>query len=208
MLQRAFSHIQSSGKEKITGANVLVAMFAERESYAVYLLQKQNVTRYDIVSYMSHGISKPRENEELENENLEIESNLSSVENDNESRFSTENKNNILEIYCINLNKKAQRGQIDPLIGREKEIERTIQILCRRRKNNPLFVGESGVGKTAMAEGLADMIVRKSVPEVISNSTIFELDMGALLAGTKYRGDFEERLKISNKSAFRIMITP
>jgi ATP-dependent Clp protease ATP-binding subunit ClpA len=182
VLQRAVFHVQSSGKEEVTGANVLVAIFSEQESQAVYILKKSDVTRLDVVNYISHGVSKiddespaHRESEEETSEQEEAES--------------------MLDKYCTNLNQSAKDGKIDPLIGRDSELERSIQILCRRRKNNPLLVGEAGVGKTAIAEGLAYRIVNNEVPEVISEATVFSLDMGALLAGTKYRGDFEKRLK-------------
>ncbi|MGQ0595313.1 MAG: ATP-dependent Clp protease ATP-binding subunit ClpA [Gammaproteobacteria bacterium] len=183
VLQRAVFHVQSAGRKEVTGANVLVAIFGERESQAVYLLNKQNITRLDLVNYLSHGITKTADGEdygggpEAEGEN------------------GGETGANPLQAYTVNLNRQAQLGKIDPLIGRRQEVERTIQILCRRRKNNPLYVGEAGVGKTAIAEGLAKMIVDGEVPEVLARSTIYALDLGALLAGTKYRGDFEKRLK-------------
>ncbi|MEM7407725.1 MAG: ATP-dependent Clp protease ATP-binding subunit ClpA [Pseudomonadota bacterium] len=186
VLQRSVFHVQSSGKKEVTGANVLVAIFGERESQAVYFLQKQNITRLDVVNYISHGISKVHDASE------EAESFNSSNEEDKSSEG---NSKSPLEAYAINLNQQALLGKIDPLIGRAAEVERTIQILCRRRKNNPLYVGEAGVGKTAIAEGLAKMIVDGEVPEVLNASVIYSLDMGALLAGTKYRGDFEKRLK-------------
>ena len=186
VLQRSVFHVQSSGKKEVTGANVLVAIFGERESQAVYFLQKQNVTRLDVVNYISHGISKAGEEEE-EGEGLS-----SSGE---EQKSGEGNSKSALESYATNLNQRAVLGKIDPLIGRSAEVERTIQILCRRRKNNPLYVGEAGVGKTAIAEGLAKMIVDGEVPEILESGIIYSLDMGALLAGTKYRGDFEKRLK-------------
>ena len=186
VLQRAVFHVQSSGKKEVTGANVLVAIFSEQDSQAVYLLHKQNVTRLDIVNYISHGISKiPGEEDEPES---------ISFSGDEEENIESPSKSP-LENFAANLNELARQDKIDPLIGREHEVERIIQILCRRRKNNPLLVGEAGVGKTALAEGLARMIVEGKVPEVLTNSTIYSLDMGALLAGTKYRGDFEKRLK-------------
>ncbi|MBI4692811.1 MAG: ATP-dependent Clp protease ATP-binding subunit ClpA [Gammaproteobacteria bacterium] len=185
VLQRAVFHVQSSGKKEVTGANVLVAIFGERESHAVYLLNQQNIARLDVVNCISHGITKVSEDENS------TEGNTSSEEEGEQA----EPGKSPLDAYCTNLNAMAQRGKIDPLIGRQDEIERTIQILCRRRKNNPLFVGEAGVGKTAIAEGLAKKIVDGETPEVLQNAVIYSLDLGALLAGTKYRGDFEKRLK-------------
>jgi ATP-dependent Clp protease ATP-binding subunit ClpA len=188
VLQRAAIHVQSSGREEVTGANVLVAMFAERESHAVYFLQEQDMTRFDAVNYISHGIAKaPGRSETRRVQGADEE------ERGNEK--SQKRGHDALDAYCVNLNKKAKNGKIDPLIGREAEVDRTIQILCRRSKNNPLYVGDPGVGKTAIAEGLARRIVQREVPEVLLNATIYALDMGALLAGTRYRGDFEERLK-------------
>ena len=183
VMQRAVFHVQSSGKQEVTGANVLVAIFSEPDSQAVYFLNKLGVTRLDIVNYLSHGISK--------------------IEDESDEEFTPELEDDSaeppakspLESYAVNLNEQAQQGKIDPLIGRGQEIQRAVQILCRRRKNNPLFVGEAGVGKTAIAEGLALMIVEGDVPEILTESVIYSLDMGALLAGTKYRGDFEKRLK-------------
>src|SRR5436309_1678887 len=189
VIQRAVIHVQSSGREEVTGANVLVAIFAERESHAAYFLQEQDMTRYDAVNYISHGIAKrPGMSESRPVRGVEEET-------DTKSGDEPKKKGDALEAYCINLNKKAREGKIDPLIGREAEISRTIQVLCRRQKNNPLFVGDAGVGKTAIAEGLARKIVRGEVPEVLRDATVFSLDMGTLLAGTRYRGDFEERLK-------------
>jgi len=185
VLQRAVFHVQSSGKKEVTGANVLVAIFGERESQAVYLLNQQNIARLDVVNCISHGISKVNEEEQ---------SNESSTNTEEEAEQG-EGAKNALDNFCTNLNDQARKGKIDPLIGRQDEVERTVQILCRRRKNNPLYVGEAGVGKTAIAEGLAKKIVDKDVPEVLQNATIYSLDLGALLAGTKYRGDFEKRLK-------------
>jgi len=185
VLQRALYHVQSAGKDEVQGANVLVAIFSERDSYAAYLLTRNDVTRLDVVNYISHGISK------VEGEAGE--------EGDPEAIDPTEGgearRASALEQFATDLNERARAGQIDPLIGRGSEIERTVQVLCRRRKNNPLYVGESGVGKTAMAEGLALRIVEGDVPEVLADARIFALDLGALLAGTKYRGDFEKRLK-------------
>src|SRR3982074_3529353 len=189
VIQRAVIHVQSSGREEVTGANVLVAIFAERESHAAYFLQEQDMTRYDAVNYISHGIAKrPGMSEARPVRGADDET-------DAKSGDETKKKGDALEAYCINLNKKAREGKIDPLIGREAEISRTIQVLCRRQKNNPLFVGDAGVGKTAIAEGLARRIVHGEVPDVLKNATVFSLDMGTLLAGTRYRGDFEERLK-------------
>ena len=184
VIQRAVIHVQSSGREEVTGANVLVALFAERESHAAHFLQAQDMTRFDAVNYISHGLAKrPGENQPK------------SPRGATEEPSDGGKAQSALESYCIDLNAKARAGKIDPLIGREAEVERSIQVLCRRRKNNPLLVGDPGVGKTAIAEGLALQIVDEKVPEVLAESTIFALDMGALLAGTRYRGDFEERIK-------------
>lgn len=185
VLQRAVFHVQSSGKKEVTGANVLVAIFSEQDSHAVYLMSHQDITRLDVVNYISHGISK------VANEN----ENGSAAPVEQEPGEETGSGSNPLQKYASNLNELARQGNIDPLVGRQHELERTIQILCRRRKNNPLFVGEAGVGKTAIAEGLAKKIVDREVPEVLSDYTIYSLDLGALVAGTKYRGDFEKRLK-------------
>jgi len=182
VLQRALFHVQSSGKKEVGVTNVLVAIFSEKQSHAVFLLNRQHVTRLDVVNYISHGLSKIAE------EKTEKEEGSADAERDGEG-------GSALEKYTTNLNRLAQEGRIDPLIGRKLEVERTIEILCRRRKNNPLYVGEAGVGKTAIAEGLARLIVEGKVPEVLADCTIFALDMGALIAGTKYRGDFEKRLK-------------
>src|SRR5712672_1198187 len=193
VIQRAHIHVQSSGREEVTGANVLVAIFAERESHAAYFLQEQDMTRYDAVNYISHGIAKRPGLSETRNVRGNDED--SDAKNGGNGDGEPKKKGDALEAYCINLNKKAKDGKIDPLIGREQEINRTIQVLCRRQKNNPLYVGEAGVGKTAIAEGLARRIIHGEVPDVLKNATVFALDMGTLLAGTRYRGDFEERLK-------------
>jgi ATP-dependent Clp protease ATP-binding subunit ClpA len=187
VLQRAAIHVQSSGREEVTGANVLVALFSERESHAVYFLQEQDMTRFDAVNYISHGIAKSPGRAEPRR--------VAGADEDASPEKMVKKGSEALQTYCVNLNEKAARGKIDPLIGRSSEIERTIQILCRRSKNNPLYVGDPGVGKTAIAEGLAKQIVEGEVPPVLETATIFALDMGALLAGTRYRGDFEERLK-------------
>jgi ATP-dependent Clp protease ATP-binding subunit ClpA len=193
VVQRAAIHVQSSGRDEVTGANVLVALFSERESHAVYFLQTQDMTRLDAVNFISHGIAKaPGRSAQRPVQGTGEQA--SGSEPEREEKPSRRGQD-ALSNYCVNLNKKALSGKIDPLIGRENEIERTIQILCRRNKNNPLYVGDPGVGKTAIAEGLAKRIVEGDVPEVLAKSTIYALDMGALLAGTRYRGDFEERLK-------------
>src|SRR6201998_3015333 len=189
VIQRAVIHVQSSGREEVTGANVLIAIFAERESHAAYFLQEQDMTRYDAVNYISHGIAKRAGL----SESRPVRG--SDEDSDSKGGDDSKKKGDALEAYCVNLNKKAREGRIDPLIGREAEINRTIQVLCRRQKNNPLFVGDAGVGKTAIAEGLARRIVSGEVPDVLQNETVSALDMGTLLAGTRYRGDFEERLK-------------
>jgi ATP-dependent Clp protease ATP-binding subunit ClpA len=191
VIQRAVIHVQSSGREEVTGANVLVAIFAERESHAAYFLQEQDMTRYDAVNYISHGIAKRPGSEEARPARGAREEGA----RDGEEASEGSGKESALEAWCVNLNAKARAGKIDPLIGREQELRRTIQVLCRRSKNNPLYVGDPGVGKTAIAEGLAKRIVEGDVPEVLQGATVFALDMGALLAGTRYRGDFEERLK-------------
>ena len=187
VVQRAVIHVQSSGREEVTGANVLVSLFSERESHAVYFLQLHDMTRLDAVNYISHGIAKVAGESRSKT--------VRGADEDGEEEKTVEQGAEALEAYCVNLNQKAVDGRIDPLIGRQDEIDRTIQILCRRTKNNPLYVGDSGVGKTALAEGLAKRIVDGEVPEVLSEAVIFSLDMGSLLAGTRYRGDFEERLK-------------
>ncbi len=185
VLQRAVFHVQSSGREEVTGANVLVAIFSEQDSQAVYLMRQQGIERLDVVNYISHGIPKVHEESDEEGGDLP---------GGDEGEAATAS-NNPLEAYATNLNEQARLGKIDPLIGRRPEIQRTLQILCRRRKNNPLLVGEAGVGKTAIAEGLARMIVEEDVPEILEGSVIYSLDLGSLVAGTKYRGDFEKRLK-------------
>ena len=187
VIQRAILHVQSSGKKEVTGANILVAIFGEKDSHAVYYLHQQGISRLDVVNFISHGITKqrtpqqpsePREGNEADSEETQNASSGGALDN-----------------YTLNLNALAREGKIDPLIGRELELERTVQTLCRRRKNNPLLVGEAGVGKTAIAEGLARRIVNNEVSDVLKDATVYALDMGALLAGTKYRGDFEQRLK-------------
>ncbi|MBO9397793.1 ATP-dependent Clp protease ATP-binding subunit ClpA [Shimia sp. R9_1] len=192
VIQRAAIHVQSSGRTEVTGANVLVAIFAERESNAAYFLQEQDMTRYDAVNFIAHGVAK--------NPAFGEARPVSGAEDESEQRIEGtaeggEGKESALAKYCVDLNAKANKGDVDPLIGRDHEVERCIQVLCRRRKNNPLLVGDPGVGKTAIAEGLARKIVQGEIPEVLSQTTIYSLDMGALLAGTRYRGDFEERLK-------------
>src|SRR5919199_3159461 len=193
VVQRAAIHVQSSGRDEVTGANVLVALFSERESHAVYFLQLQDMTRLDAVNFISHGIAKAPGR--TQSRPVQGTPTASNEEQEKEEKPARGRGQDALSNYCVNLNKKAQQGKIDPLIGREQEIERTIQILCRRTKNNPLYVGDPGVGKTAIAEGLAKRIIEGDVPEVLAKSTIYALDMGSLLAGTRYRGDFEERLK-------------
>ena len=206
VVHRAAIHVQSAGKHEVNGANVLVAMFSERESHAVFFLAEQDVSRMDVVNYISHGIVKygdltriagPRDHTEEEMDDGSIRY---TPGKQTQAEPSEKDSKDPLTLYCVNLNKKAQNGKTDILIGRENEIERTVQILCRRTKNNPLFVGEAGVGKTAIAEGLALRITRGEVPQVLRNAVIFSLDMGALLAGTRYRGDFEERMKAVIKS--------
>jgi ATP-dependent Clp protease ATP-binding subunit ClpA len=187
VIQRAVYHVQSSGRDEVTGANVLVAVFAERESHAVFFLQEQDMTRLDAVSYIAHGVAKTP--------GMSTERTVNGAEEKDEEESDVKSGDEALAAYCIDLNEKARAGRIDPVIGREEELERTIQILCRRQKNNPLLVGDPGVGKTAIAEGLARRVVLGDVPEVLRDTTIYSLDMGSLLAGTRYRGDFEERLK-------------
>lgn len=186
VIQRAILHVQSSGREEVNGSNVLVALFSERESHAVFYLQQHEVSRLDVVNYISHGLAKSGEHDDRETIEGETDDDLDGEEGNGKSA---------VEKYCVNLNEKAREGKIDPLIGRVGEVDRTIQILCRRSKNNPLYVGDPGVGKTAIAEGLALRIVKKEVPEVLHDATIFNLEMGTILAGTRFRGDFEERIK-------------
>ncbi|GAA0869365.1 ATP-dependent Clp protease ATP-binding subunit ClpA [Brevundimonas basaltis] len=188
VIQRAVIHVQSSGREEVTGANVLVAIFSERESHAAYFLQEQDMTRYDAVNYIAHGIAKKAGGETRP-------ARTGGSPEDAEDAAAAKTGGEALEAYCVDLNEKSRNGKIDPLIGRQAEVDRAIQILCRRTKNNPLLVGDPGVGKTAIAEGLARKIVNHEVPDVLEGATIYSLDMGALLAGTRYRGDFEERLK-------------
>src|SRR5919202_67729 len=183
VIQRAILHVQSSGKKEVTGANVLVAIFGEKDSHAVYFPQQQGIARLDVVNYISHGITKTPQ------------AHPGKTEQDSDQEGQAETSNSPLDNYTQNLNALALSGKIDPLIGREKELERVVQTLCRRRKNNPLLVGEAGVGKTAIAEGLARRIVEGNVPDLLAKCTVYALDMGALLAGTKYRGHFEQRLK-------------
>ncbi len=193
VIQRAAIHVQSSGRNEVTGANVLVAIFAERESHAAFFLQEQEMTRYDAVNFIAHGVSKNPNFEETKD--LEEEDQKDATDKPNHNA----EKETALSKYCVNLNEKSKKGDIDPLIGRNLEVERCIQILCRRRKNNPILVGDPGVGKTAIAEGLARKVISDQTPEILKGSTIYSLDMGALLAGTRYRGDFEERLKLVMK---------
>ncbi|MBB5514204.1 ATP-dependent Clp protease ATP-binding subunit ClpA [Rubricella aquisinus] len=191
VIQRAAIHVQSSGRTEVTGANVLVAIFAERESHAAYFLQEQDMTRYDAVNYISHGVAK----DPAHSEPRPVTGADDLNDNTTQDAEAPSKDETALAKYCVDLNAKARKGDVDPLIGREEEVERAVQVLCRRRKNNPLLVGDPGVGKTAIAEGLARKIVDGETPKVLENATIYSLDMGALLAGTRYRGDFEERLK-------------
>jgi ATP-dependent Clp protease ATP-binding subunit ClpA len=195
VIQRAILHVQSSGKDTVTGANVLVALFSERDSYAVYFLQQQDMSRLDAVSYISHGIGKGGKRIEDRSPKGSSDEGTPTPEEKAETKSAANKKDSALDQFTVNLNEKALNGKVDPLIGRGPEVDRTIQILCRRSKNNPLYVGDPGVGKTAIAEGLARKIVEGEVPEVLAEAVIYSLDMGSLLAGTRYRGDFEERLK-------------
>jgi ATP-dependent Clp protease ATP-binding subunit ClpA len=195
VIQRAILHVQSSGKDTVTGANVLVALFSERDSYAVYFLQQQDMSRLDAVSFISHGIGKGGKRIEDRSPKGTSDAQPSGTASEDKAQGKDGKKDSALDQFCVNLNEKALKGKVDPLIGRGPEVDRTIQILCRRSKNNPLYVGDPGVGKTAIAEGLARKIVEGQVPEVLNGAVIYSLDMGALLAGTRYRGDFEERLK-------------
>jgi ATP-dependent Clp protease ATP-binding subunit ClpA len=188
VIQRAILHVQSSGRDEVTGGNVLVALFSERESYAVYFLQQQDMSRLDAVTYISHGVGKGDAPGEATPPTGAVPEEKSEAKSDGK-------KESALAQFTVNLNDKAKTGKIDPLIGRNAEVDRTVQILCRRSKNNPLYVGDPGVGKTAIAEGLARKIIEGDVPDVLKPAVIYSLDMGALLAGTRYRGDFEERLK-------------
>ncbi|MDE3037571.1 MAG: ATP-dependent Clp protease ATP-binding subunit ClpA, partial [Pseudomonadota bacterium] len=206
VIHRAAIHVQSAGKTEVTGANVLVALFSERDSHAVYFLQEQELSRLDVVNYISHGIVKYADNTKIAEWKRDVDADDSAAESLERPQVSKEKDKagDALSQYCVNLNKKAESGKTDILVGREEEVERTIQILARRTKNNPLYVGEAGVGKTAIAEGLALRIVRAEVPNVLRNAVIFSLDMGSLLAGTRYRGDFEERMKAVIKEIEKI----
>jgi len=198
VIHRAAIHVQSAGKNEVTGANVLVALFSERDSHAVFFLQEQDLSRLDVVNYISHGIVKLADNQKIAEWKRDVDSpseEAESLERPQAAKDKDKEKGDALALYCVNLNKKAESGKTDILVGREEEVDRTVQILARRTKNNPLYVGEAGVGKTAIAEGLALRIVRGEVPAVLRNAVIFSLDMGSLLAGTRYRGDFEERMK-------------
>jgi len=205
VIHRAAIHVQSAGKSEVTGANVLVALFSERDSHAVFFLQEQELSRLDVVNYISHGIVKYADNQKIAEWKRELDTEESeSLEKPQASSSKEKEKSDALSLYCINLNKKAEAGKTDILVGREEEVDRTVQILARRTKNNPLYVGEAGVGKTAIAEGLALRIVRGDTPACLRNAVIFSLDMGSLLAGTRYRGDFEERMKAVIKEIEKI----
>src|SRR3990167_5437373 len=190
VIQRAVFQVQSSGKTEVAGANVLAAIFSEQESQSVYFIRQENISRLDVINFIAHGTSRARA-PQVRDESSSFNPNYQ----DESEAMGEESGSSPLELYTTNLNARAKLGLVDPLIGREEEIQRTLQVLCRRRKNNPLLVGEAGVGKTAIAEGLARMIVEKQVPTVLQESVIYSLDLGSLLAGTKYRGDFEKRLK-------------
>ncbi len=205
VIHRAAIHVQSAGKSEVTGANVLVALFSERDSHAVFFLQEQELSRLDVVNYISHGIVKYADNQKIAEWKRELDTDESeSLDRPQAAKADKDKTPDALSQYCVNLNKKAESGKTDILVGREEEVERTIQILARRTKNNPLYVGEAGVGKTAIAEGLALRIIRNEVPNVLRNAVIFSLDMGSLLAGTRYRGDFEERMKAVIKEIEKI----
>ena len=207
VIHRAAIHVQSAGKSEVTGANVLVALFSERDSHAVFFLQEQELSRLDVVNYISHGVTKTTENSKIaewKSADFDADETADALERVRATKDKKEEKSDALSLYTINLNKKAEAGKIDILIGREEEVDRTVQVLARRTKNNPLFVGEAGVGKTAIAEGLALRITRREVPQCLRNAIIFSLDMGALLAGTRYRGDFEERMKSVIKDVEKI----
>lgn len=207
VIHRAAIHVQSAGKTEVTGANVLVALFSERDSHAVFFLQEQELSRLDVVNYISHGVTKTPESSKItewKSADFDADETADSLERVRATKDKKEEKSDALSLYTVNLNKKAEAGKIDILIGREEEVDRTVQVLARRTKNNPLFVGEAGVGKTAIAEGLALRITRREVPQCLRNAIIFSLDMGALLAGTRYRGDFEERMKSVIKDVEKI----
>jgi ATP-dependent Clp protease ATP-binding subunit ClpA len=206
VIHRAAIHVQSAGKSEVTGANVLVALFSERDSHAVFFLQEQELSRLDVVNYISHGVVKYQDNDKIAEwkQSLEMDIAAESLERPQAAKEKESEKSEALALYTINLNKKAESGKTDILVGREEEVDRTVQVLARRTKNNPLYVGEAGVGKTAIAEGLALRIVRGEVPQVLKNAIIFSLDMGSLLAGTRYRGDFEERMKAVIKEIEKI----
>ncbi len=196
VIQRAVFQVQSSGKTEVSGGNVLAAIFSEQESQSVYFIRQENISRLDVINFIAHGTTKPvKSNEQQPSHPFSHYQQQSGEEEGGE-----EGGTSPLELYTTNLNARAKMGLIDPLIGREEEIQRSIQVLCRRRKNNPLFVGEAGVGKTAIAEGLARLIVEKKIPSVLFDSVIYSLDLGSLLAGTKYRGQFEERAKLHQQS--------
>ena len=206
VIHRAAIHVQSAGKSEVTGANVLVSLFSERDSHAVYFLQEQELSRLDVVNYISHGVVKYQDNNKVTEwkRSFDTDEAAESLERPQVAKEKDKYKTEALTLYTVNLNKKAESGKTDILVGREEEVDRTIQVLARRTKNNPIYVGEAGVGKTAIAEGLALRIVRGEVPQVLRNAIIFSLDMGSLLAGTRYRGDFEERIKAVIKEIEKI----